>query len=275
MLGSSCSKSVDYSVDYEGDKLVLNGFISSSSLSIELTHALEKDTKINLQNPQNYVDDAVVTLWEDDKVIDTLKHEGGQGRYINSRPYTLDTLSSYVVKAVATDYPSVRTFPISLIGSRSTVYHNATVKRPSGGVMLFGRKYGSRYLLFQIEGYDQNGVPWIVSNSYGYENHTFGYSCEVSGKSVHTSTHIVDINCPYLVDDFLPFRYVAKLSNSNREVKKMKIKISDSTHEYFELLAPVSDYLEPAYDYTKNRVIGGYGVVIPVDFNTTLEVELP
>ncbi len=76
MLLSACTRDLDYSPPYEGDKLVVNGFISpTEGVSVKITHTINPVGTYYYRDSV-IVKDAHVILYVEDEKLAELKYSG-------------------------------------------------------------------------------------------------------------------------------------------------------------------------------------------------------
>lgn len=101
-------RELSYSSD-EDKKIVINGYISLlEGVNLQITHSLPvTDQTILLENI--YLNDALVLLFEENILIDTLVNTDERGAFRLSKAFTPSVGYAYHVEVLHNDYPNVKT----------------------------------------------------------------------------------------------------------------------------------------------------------------------
>lgn len=138
-LLTACTKFIDFSPDFEGDKMVINGFISTSEgVKIKLTHSINPVGKY-LYSDSLLIEDAVVSLYENGVKLTEL-HYSGKGFYNSLNPEELNFSEGKKYKLIvqSTSYGKAESEEIIL--PKNPIVANLSFVRT--GEVIYGKEYG-------------------------------------------------------------------------------------------------------------------------------------
>lgn len=190
---TSCTKYIDFSPKYEGDKMVVNGFISTSEgVKIKITHSINPVGKY-LYADSLLVEDAAVTLYENGAKLAEIAYSGkGFYSFPNAKELNISEGKKYKVLVQSTLYGNVESEEVAI--SKSPVVTDLsfvqsgtidglfsfTIKEPNNldsyfYIELIGP--GNMYYYFKEYKNDEGNFYFeSCKASVGHQNHIFLYS---------------------------------------------------------------------------------------------------
>jgi hypothetical protein len=109
---SSCQRVLPVELPYEGDRLVLYMIlVPDQPFSAQLTRTAPPT---GTQPTDWQVADALLQVWEDDQLLDTLVYEAALEQYVSLRKLSPEEGRRYAVRANAPGFPEVRSPAVSL-----------------------------------------------------------------------------------------------------------------------------------------------------------------
>ncbi|KAF0238144.1 MAG: hypothetical protein FD181_1352 [Prolixibacteraceae bacterium] len=206
----SCVQDVNLEYKHES-KLCLNCILNPDSIitaSLTLSHALDYSGKFEAVN------NAVITLYEEDNIIGTLKLKSNGKYFLNQRPVSGKT---YHIVAESTGYESLKantTVPekptIEYTKDTTAIIENLNVPIFDLNVQLFDKKGKDNYWLY---------ITYIVGGiKYG------GNSKEINAPYVDTFNRYIDSDSKYGFRHFLQIR----MSDEGYDGQNLEFTIPDN-----------------------------------------------
>lgn len=242
----------DYSSDYEGDRLVLSGYISDRyGVFAEVTHTIRPETP----HASDTVSDAQVVLLRDNEPFATLHRNTtcGYGHdvcspfayYLTPGEVSIESGHTYSLRATSPTYGTAESDPDILPDAAKVDSVWAETYKYDGTYRSFNVAYTPAHA-------SQTVYPMAIKyqNGYAIFRKFFNYYNRV--KCISTSTTSAEtpsLTLPHAIDS----------------VSICVATFSDQTAQYMQSLADYSDSQDDAaYDYplaVYNNVSGGYGFV--------------
>lgn len=241
----------DYSSDYEGDKLILSGYITDRhGVFAEVRHSVRPETP----HASDTVADAEVTLLRDNEPYATLRHDAGQGfgshvcsvfaYNLTPDEVAIERGHSYSLRATSATYGTAQSAPDNLPEA-------ARVDSAWASTFYDGRIYEFN-AAFTPAHAGQTVYPMAVQYRkgkavfYKFFNYDYRLRCISSSPS---STSIRRVPQPQAMD------------SASIEI----VTLSDITADYLQSLADYDESRDDdAYEYpldVHQNITGGYGFV--------------
>jgi Domain of unknown function (DUF4249) len=256
---ASCTKDVkkNYNINYDGDKIVLNGYIDpSEGCIVKVSKSLSPSNDVSVTEFE--VTDARVYLIEDGVVVTELKSMG-KGLF-NSDGFTLKMGKKYAIKATAKALESAESEAVTLPDSAQI--SNLTLRKDSSSrnvekrifnFKLADNQAGQRNY-FRLNMTDQDGK--MVSNRYLRNLNINTIECEFgfnyfSDKCFGSSAFEAD--------------FVAEYNQFTKRPTSLTLELTATSKEFFDysksIIQPIGiekGFIEPQLLYT--NIKNGYGV---------------
>jgi hypothetical protein len=285
MLLVSCTKYIDFSPPYEGDKIVINGYISlTEGAKIKITHSINPVGNY-LWADSLLVKDAYAALYENGIKLVDLKYSG-KGYYglpaspavnlIAGQKYKLVVQTELYGNAESEEItipeqPKIQDFKFSVIGE---VYGYGDVN----GLFSYSiSEPNEKESCFSLQVVTKNDERLYFQRYPRFEGENYFESCEAyaGGVSIYSN------ECGYTN---LLHRYSVGLGyDENRQIsnyyKPLTIKIGAVSRELYEYAKSYSQldgmefgFAEPPI--LKSNIIGGYGLLYGSN-TISYNIELP
>jgi len=106
---TSCFETLDFDLDFEGEKIVIRGTISpQDGAIIQVSHTLNPEGTYLFDTLNLNLDNAIVELYANDVLLQQIPYSEEKERYIASN-LTLSTDAAYHLTVAAAGFPSVKT----------------------------------------------------------------------------------------------------------------------------------------------------------------------
>lgn len=109
IIFTSCIKTLDLPLDFEGEKIVVRGSISpQDGAIIQVSHTLNPEGTYLFDTLDINLDNAIVELYANDVLLQQIPYSEEKERYVASN-LTLSTGAAYHLTVAAAGFPSVKT----------------------------------------------------------------------------------------------------------------------------------------------------------------------
>jgi len=272
LLLVSCSKYIEFSPPYEGDKLVINGYISpNEGARIKITHSINPVGQY-LRSDSLLVKDALVTLYENGVKLIELKYQG-KGIYgLPDSPHT-ELLAGHKYKLIVQterygnaeseeitvpEQPKINDFKFEEIGK---VYGFGS----ENGLFSFSISEPSeKESCFSIEVVTKDDRSLYFGHYPRIEGEIYFESCETYVGSIN----IYSNECGF-TNQIHQYNFDLKYSDdgySSKYYKPLIIKIGTVSRELYEYAKSYSQLDGMEFGFSeppilKSNITGGYGLL--------------
>ncbi|MBP6386790.1 MAG: DUF4249 family protein [Pseudarcicella sp.] len=125
---------VEIELSFEGEKMILNGMLSAKQpIALNITHTFKP---AGYHPDSSVVADALVTIYENNKVVDTLRYQS-KGNYVSPKDFRFKEGFDYRIEAVSSKYPRATTPTLKALSSypRATIGKEDYVFRDYKGIL--------------------------------------------------------------------------------------------------------------------------------------------
>lgn len=262
---TSCTKYIDFSPKYEGDKMVVNGFISTSEgVKIKLTHSINPVGKY-LYADSLLVEDAVVTLYENGEKLVEIAYSG-KGFYCfpNAKELNISEGKKYKLIVQSTLYGKVESEEITI--PQNPIVENLSFEQTGimDGLLSFTIKEPNNLdSYFFIELIGPKSMYYYYFKEYKNDEGNFYFeSCKAS---VGHQDHI------FLYSNYCGFtntlhQYLIQTkSYDGTFYNDMVVNLGTIGQEFYEYAKSYNDLYGLEYGFAeppilKSNIIGGYGL---------------
>jgi len=268
---TGCFKTLDFDLDFEGEKIVVRGTISpQDGAIIQVSHTLNPEGTYFLDSLDIFLDNATVKLYEDDVFLQQIVYSGEDGFYRNN-DLNLKMEVAYHLTVEAEGFPPVRTEKISIPKLPETTFDliGQDGEEVRIDINLQDNPQASYYQLI-TSGIHRNEVIELYPNLIGsFEQWEI---CGLIENSSSESIHITD-DCfkdkdflfPTLIDAYF-FQPPPDSSAFIEQVKleEIIVRFRSTTSEIYDfaLTTDVPEDIDNAFRepaITFSNVIGGHG----------------
>jgi hypothetical protein len=266
---ASCTKDLkkNYNINYDGDKIVLNGYIDpSEGCIVKVSKSISPSSDVSIQAFE--VTDARVYLIEDGVVVTELKSTG-KGLF-KSDGFTLKMGKKYAIKATAKALEPAESEAVTLPDSAQI--SNLTLRKDSISRLeelrifnfrLTDNQVGQRNY-FRLNMTDQDGK--MVSYSYLSNSNINTIECEFDGyNNPSHSGGFAYFSDKCFDSSFFVADFVAKYDKYTRRSTGLSLELTTTSKEFFDYSKSIrqpfdifSAFIEPQLLYT--NIKNGYGV---------------
>ncbi|MDO9591697.1 MAG: DUF4249 domain-containing protein, partial [Erysipelotrichaceae bacterium] len=272
LLLVSCSKYIDFSPPYEGDKIVINGYISpSEGAKIKITHSINP-VGVYFRSDSLIVKDAVASLYENGIKLIDLKYLG-KGFYglpnspvielLAGRKYKLIVQSEQYGKAESEEItlpeqPEINDFKfgeiVEIYGQEHALF-SFSIAEPS--------EKGS---CFSIDAVTKNNESLYFTRYPLKDGEIFFESCEAFVGGYGGSMTVISNECGFTNQ---VHQYATRITyydgQSVVNYKPLIIKIGTVSRDLYEYAKSYSDMAGLEFGFAeppilKSNIIGGYGL---------------
>lgn len=270
----ACKKDIDYSYRYDGDRLVVNGFIATNKAEITISKSFPvTDNTYSLEDAR--ITDAQVILYQMDSVLDTLSYNQTTQEYNYSKTLELDRNEQYKIgvshpnfNPVYSDFLTFPDLPYAHLSLKSY-----TQEEQRGKIALtLDTLPKNPYLLIITNVVRQNEALKNPGTSIEYGEDE-NYRCVESTNSNIASAQLIDVSCLGLNHRALKISFNLKDHRTEESYKKLILRYTTLSTANYDLLKPVYEFGETPQNFSIDNINGGYGVLIASDFKS-IEIDL-
>ncbi|MFA5647738.1 MAG: DUF4249 family protein [Bacteroidales bacterium] len=282
LFASSCSRELDINPPFEGEKLVVNARISSVGINVQVSFSANPVGTFLIEKTR-YVDDAVVSLFENNTLVAVLEHEA-EGNYIlpNGINITPTPGFSYRIEVASAQYGEAKSSNVTFPQITNVIYSKLLEIGPEPGT---GSQKSRGLLRFVIDvGAKDNRFVELIINSAQEDclyyskpddeiTESFSNPCEVEsryGKVISTRCGTTNLDTLQFIFDI---QYQA-LSSGIEELLNyddLELVVNSVSQEYFDYIGSMNYFLDTDADMglifgvpepktLKSNIMGGYGV---------------
>lgn len=281
----SCSKSIEYTPEYDGEKIVMNGYLSPlSGVSINLTSSYNPFETIYNNDSSHYINNATLVLYKGVIPIDTLINTNTNGDYKLSKDIDLDINSSYFIEGKASGFNNIKSERLNFtkkILIQNIKYRSLSKEIGSLIIDITAPKNDELIyidLSFLYKNTEISGINEL-KNISGVNDIDLCYS-KINGKK--EDLYFIKSNCFKGKEVSITIEF-DKTFNLDRDIvnfEEVKIMLSSINKEYLQFpqtydpgIIGSSEYgsIEPQLSFS--NVTGGLGVILPIietNFNYSL-----
>lgn len=281
-FASSCSRELDINPPFEGEKLVVNACISAAGINVQVSFSANPVGTFLIEKTR-YVDDATVSLFENNALVAVLKHES-EGNYIIPNGINITPTSgfNYRIKVTSSQYGEAESSNVTFPETTNVIYSKLVEIGPEPGT---GSKKTRGLLSFVIDvSANDNAFVELIINSAqedclyfskpDYEiTEGFSNPCEVEsryGKIISTRCGTTNLDTLQFIFDIQHQNY----SSGTEELLNyddLELVVNSISQEYFDYIGSMNYFLDADADMglifgvpepktLKSNIMGGYGV---------------
>ena len=267
---TGCLKTLDFDLDFEGEKIVVRGTISpQDGIIIQVSHTLNPAGTYFLDSLDIFLDNAVVKLYENDTLLKQIAYSG-EGGFYNRKDLNLKVGVAYHLTVEAEGYPSIKTQKISIPQLPETTFDFIGQEAAAARINInLKDDSATSYYQIVVEGTVNNDSVNLNNNLVGsYEQ------WEICGViETRNNTYVKD-NCfkdktflfPILIDVeyFLTPPDSSTFILESVKAEEVIVRFRSTTKEIYDfvLTTNVPEGIDNAFrepDITFSNVIGGHG----------------
>lgn len=295
LLGSpSCKRDLDINPPFEGEKLVVNAFISADEgIKAHISHTTNPVGEFLANKPRN-VADAQVLLFENNTLIAELQHQEN-GNYILPQEVAFIPLArkKYRIEAKSNKYGETKSsevlFPepvtISYVGLEKTSPEPGSGNSRKRGLLSLSLNLNqnqTQFFYLQIHSDEEDML---------YYSHPDEFMYNFSDRCLVDSRHGMVISTECGLSSIDTLRYVFNLQYSQSQdgqsqypyYQNLRLSVITVGKEFFDYMGSMNHFIDTDVDLgllfgasepsiTKSNISGGYGLFYAMN---TLEIYLP
>ena len=268
---TGCFKTLDFNLDFEGEKIVVRGTLSpQDGAIIQISHTLDPTGTYLFDTLNLNLDNAIVELYANDVLLQQIPYSEENERYI-AKNLTLSTDAAYHLTVAAAGFPSVQTEKISIPELPETTFNVMGENEEELRIDIeLVDNLGTSYYELNTSGIYQNEVmdiyPYLIGSFEQWE------ICGLTGDFSIGSVYISD-DCfknknflfPTLIDThfFRPLPDSSFLLDHIR-FEELVVNFRSITSERYDFVVSTdvpedidNAFREPAITFS--NIIGGHG----------------
>lgn len=282
-FASSCNRELDINPPFEGEKLVVNACISNfDGVNVQVTFSANPVGTF-LMDKVRYVDDATVSLFENNTLVAVLEYESN-GNY--TMPNNISLIPSpgshYRIEVVSAQYGEAQSSNVEFPEITNVTYSKlidvgpepGTGSQKSQGLLKFMLDVSAdniRFVELVINSAQEDGMYFRNPDNDITDN--FSNPCEVEsryGKVISTGCGVTSRDTIQLIFDI---QYLASNASPVEilDYDDLKLVVNSVSQEYFDYIGSMNYFIDtdadmglifgvPEPKIIKSNIEGGYGV---------------